>query len=534
MCAKKKSIFLRKFSNGAFQQFFFQKNFRTKIQAQRKFAQGQNPPASAYLTYNLTSGTETPREKSPERELLPNLRPNTEDFLTFLCFRGTSSLPKELDFTNSLNQPSTSGTTNATKASPDKKKQQEKVELKKKATKKNESAEAIAEKDPKTGFMPFAVRKRAEVHPAKNDKKKMPIAAKVPKKKDQKPLEANSETTNGLARGTRGNPVEEKSTNHNVDSTNNKKAVNKRKSQNAEEKIDNSSTATTSKNLKLEKSPKIEKLPNEKVSSKKKSPKKENDKRQTRLSALKNTPQTATTMAISSSTNDKDDLNNGKELSEDLKKYFSSSDDDEPLLLKIEPKNKKQKMQFTKNADADKASITAANKSINVSQTSIKGGGRGRKRKSPPAASHVHEKETAAVVVEENSIDRKKSVAASSTGGGRKNKKSSAREKEKEKANSQANTTDLSENETRGRPMRKTKEAATIYMELIGRKLTLHDSSDNDSSLDSLEVPNLKRVELMEIELKEKLEKGKGVEAEKKKAEEKRVIIHFFLYLLTY
>lgn len=485
--------------------------FRTKIQAQRKFAQGQNPPASAYLTYNLASGIETPREKSPERELLPNLKPNAEDFLTFLCFRGTSSLPKELDFTNSLNQPSTSGSPSGSKSNSDKKKQLD--EKKKAPVKKNDSSEGankkaellkqpiITEKDPKTGFMPFAVRKRAEVHPAKNDKKKLQQqnqAAKSAKKKELK-LELNSSNdVNVPSRATRANPVEEKSTENHDES---KKIQNKRKSEVTEEKSEKSTVST--KNIKTPKTElvPIEKVPN-KDATKNKSPKKEDGKRQTRLSALKNPP----------SSTPKDELKNGKEPFDDVKKYFSSSSDDDEPLLKAEPKNKKQKIQKTSGTDkSSNRNETVADKSINDSQNSIKSG-RGRKKKSPPAVQQASFTEN--VSVEEASVDKTKNSR----------KKKATPQLTVEKDNSQANTTDLSENETRGRPMRKTKEAATIYMELIGRKLTLNDSSDNDSSLDSLEVPNLKRVEMMEIELKEKLEKGKVAVAQKKKADEKKAL----------
>lgn len=487
--------------------FFVINFFRTKIQAQRKFAQGQNPPASAYLTYNLASGIETPREKSPERELLPNLKPNAEDFLTFLCFRGTSSLPKELDYTNSLNQPSTSGASGGSNTPSDKKKQLE--DKKKNSAKKNVTTEAkvkkdepgkapiITEKDPKTGFMPFAVRKRAEVHPAKNDKKKVQQqnqAAAAAKKKDQKQELNSSNDVNGASRATRANPAETKSIENHDES---KKAPNKRKSELAEEKVEKSSS---SKNIKLDKSTKV---PNKdsKIATKKKSPKKEDDKRQTRLSALKNPSSTP-----------KEELKNGKESTEDLKKYFSSSSDDDEPLLKIEPKNKKQKIQKTSENDksSHKNEIASSNKSINDSQNSIKVGRGRKKKKSPPAVPQASFTQKAPT--EENSSDKKKINR----------KKKNTPPPTADKANSQANTTDLSENEARGRPMRKTKEAATIYMELIGRKLTLHDSSDNDSSLDSLEVPNLKRVEMMEIELKEKLEKDKFAVAEKKRADEKK------------
>lgn len=70
--------------------------------------------------------------------------------------------------------------------------------------------------------------------------------------------------------------------------------------------------------------------------------------------------------------------------------------------------------------------------------------------------------------------------------------------------------TDQSENETRaGRPMRKTKQAATFFMELIGQKLNLSDFND-DHSMDSFpELPNVRKTEQMENELKANLKREK-------------------------
>ncbi|XP_017491286.1 PREDICTED: microtubule-associated protein futsch, partial [Rhagoletis zephyria] len=80
--------------------------YRTKVQAQRKFAQGQNAPTSSYSSVIAASsssntGPSTSSEsREPPTEILPNKRPKTEDFLTFLCFRGTPALPAHLDFLN--------------------------------------------------------------------------------------------------------------------------------------------------------------------------------------------------------------------------------------------------------------------------------------------------------------------------------------------------------------------------------------------------------------------------------------------------
>lgn len=405
--------------------------------------------------------------------MLPNLRPRTEDFLTFLCFRGTNSLPKELDFQNNA---STSGTS---KASPEKKSKDSEPSKKKPGPKKNETVTSNetevtkkpAETDPKTGFMPFAVRKRAEIHPAKNDKKKLQMLAK---KKQTKEEIANATRT------TRANPVDEKP----EEAPGSSKKTAKRKSTAADESQNTSTVSAkeieSSSEKKVPNSKKNTKL-EEKLSKEVKSASKAKDeKRETRLSAVRG-PSTSTPSA----------QNGVKTPISD--KYFSSDDDDLPL-VKAEPKNKKAKLQDPPPKSETKVEIEVPKVKSN----------RGRKKKVVPPVEPEPEPEK---VEESEAQPEKKKV-------GRKKKISV----DMEIANSQANTTDMSENEARGRPMRKTKEAATIYMELIGRKLTLHEnSSDNDSSLDSLEVPNLKRVELMENEMKANCEKAKEAEDVKKK-----------------
>lgn len=79
--------------------------FRTKVHAQRKFAQGSNVSSPV-----ITPVKEIEKDKQkcaeaivPATDLLPLSRPNTEDFLTFLCFRGTPILPPNLDYFNKAN-----------------------------------------------------------------------------------------------------------------------------------------------------------------------------------------------------------------------------------------------------------------------------------------------------------------------------------------------------------------------------------------------------------------------------------------------
>ncbi|XP_055934759.1 uncharacterized protein LOC129964102 [Argiope bruennichi] len=75
---------------------------KAKVHAQRKFAQGSNPNSP------VPTPLKVPYVNNSTTELLPYKRPKTEDFLTFLCLRGTSILPPSLDFLNSCSKSDTS------------------------------------------------------------------------------------------------------------------------------------------------------------------------------------------------------------------------------------------------------------------------------------------------------------------------------------------------------------------------------------------------------------------------------------------
>lgn len=186
-------------------------NFRPKFQAQRKFAQGQGTSSSstsAYLNLNSQQSTPVKDNREPPPELLPDKRPNTEDFLTFLCFRGTPVLPPELDF---LNQ----GVTN--KSGPSKPSQE---------TIKVSNVKEDKEK-PVAAAFPGAVRKQANKTPlpaSKFEKKQNSVAALKKKYQEQRRVKAN----NDVGRRTRSNPiVETQSINDSEVSTIIKKGVEK-------------------------------------------------------------------------------------------------------------------------------------------------------------------------------------------------------------------------------------------------------------------------------------------------------------------
>ncbi|XP_013389664.1 protein Jumonji isoform X2 [Lingula anatina] len=78
-----------------------------KVRAQRKFAQGQgvcSAPSSPSPSVNMTpvkiQASASPASSGKKRHLVATKRAKTEDFLTFLCLRGTPALPKKLNFFN--------------------------------------------------------------------------------------------------------------------------------------------------------------------------------------------------------------------------------------------------------------------------------------------------------------------------------------------------------------------------------------------------------------------------------------------------
>lgn len=67
------------------------------------------------------------------------------------------------------------------------------------------------------------------------------------------------------------------------------------------------------------------------------------------------------------------------------------------------------------------------------------------------------------------------------------------------------------------RPSRKTKEAAAIYMELIGQKLNFDEFDDDNGSMDSFpELPNVRKTQQMENELKAMVGKERSMSQETK------------------
>lgn len=456
-------------------------------------------------------------------------------------------LPKNLDYYNqSANQPSTSSapsTSTATTTNNSKPLADAKI-TKKTLAKANENNKKVRDKkdvpesgEPvtlsKSGLIPGAARKRAEMVPEKNDKKKHQFQ----NKKMQNDTKQEKSVPKSSAEG-----------------ESNERAVvvkNKRKS-----KLNNAGSVNS---LELDKSPAktpklsiepsgIQKIkqpltkPQEvlevitknqitdSIPPKKSTPKKPT----TRLSALRNNP--------SPDSKPDTDLEFGLNVDSALKKVAEfSSDDDEPLIMS--KADKKKDLDVSKPKKEKSAASNISKNYTNVPSSDLKNNKKlpEIKNKHLDAIENVndavlHNKSSNLAVDPKNHIvklrgrkknalsipipEKKAKVSSDAIKKGVRKKKMSADAEITEL--SQANTTDLSENEGRTivRPSRKTKEAATIYMELIGRKLTLHDFSDNDaSSLDSLELPNFKAQ--IEMERKAIMDHQKESPIQEKKDEGK-------------
>lgn len=98
----------RKRNSAYLQESISEEPKRTRVHAQRKFAQGAggvSPQVSPIKEIRTCAKTDNGSSSSssssgPSFPVQKGERPKTEDFLTFLCLRGTDFLPPELDFFN--------------------------------------------------------------------------------------------------------------------------------------------------------------------------------------------------------------------------------------------------------------------------------------------------------------------------------------------------------------------------------------------------------------------------------------------------
>ncbi|XP_055909503.1 protein piccolo [Eupeodes corollae] len=611
---------------------------RTKVQAQRKFAQGQSAPASSYSAALASSSTAaagvstslgnsaTQENREPPTEILPNKRPKTEDFLTFLCFRGTSALPAHLDFLNqntsqapkdesqdtiekSNEDTESSPTTKtnlqkSTRSSSTKKKDKcatvdesststlsvKKSETKKSIAKKNEEA-----KDEKV--MAFAVRKRAEQLPEGNRR------GRPPKEKFNKSNDGNRRSVRNKDNSksfaelddneSETNDIETGSVDGGQDLSKSEKATPQQKgkrgkpSNSAKKKLETSGTAREVQGPPIEKQGLEEPVqPAKPTQAKEKtvikrprqkeapifvpSPEPTGGGRMTRQRAFF---EPVKVIRHEEKKEDEEEVEKKKELEEIKTKEPSpppepviqkqqeddtapnrdifefSSEDEQPLAKAIKLKNSKespakksspkkqqklvaQTKEVAQNKDEtstktkpveivkDTVIEKSANKSedVNDETTEVqddekilpekikKTPGRKPKKKIIEEQSVVSEKSS------KNSNDQQsqqkhdnddlkllQTTTATSSSTTRQKKKSAAE------------TPEQVEPEIRStRPSRKTKEAATIYMGIIGQKLQLGEFDDDELSISSFpDLPNVKEMEKMETELKKNVDQNK-------------------------
>ncbi|XP_055532330.1 titin homolog [Wyeomyia smithii] len=624
---------------------------RPKVQAQRKFAQGQGAAStSAYLNFTTNppnpvkdaqNRSQNASDTDPIPELLPNMRPNTEDFLTFLCFRGTPVLPPSLDFFNTQataasgsgrqvasSSSASSGSAVQQVASPalastSKKKEDPKPVTKHTADVKQQNE--VEQKKPdsvpteKPTFMPFAVRKRAEQHPENrrvqtvqalrkkyheqrmaklrvtayskqtrgnnikgrpeldDDEEQVEVTKKIENqiKKDEikkisvsKKKQIEKKVTKKLAKGTKKEDLQEL-----IDV---KVVLNKDDVEMKATEPENAVPVET-----VEQNTPVKDASKEMPKTSGKSTKKKpalvavKEKRTTRLSVLRSPPQQLEPpVKCPTPVPQLDEPESEQPITE---KDFSS-DDDEPLLKRAAVKKKQNVRQdrrkgrksdplpekasteeeppvekktrrsesINRRSDAVSKKVEAGDSSPAVQKRTV----RGRKTKDSPQSNisspptepaRVMEKKQS---VEEPVIAKEKQNLPESNPeqkvspkpAAKKTVASSSRKKKPEPTplnveppeveQKKAKKTPEPPVEVSTRPSRKTKEAATLYMELIGRRLNHDDKSDDDaSSLDSLELPNVRKLEQMENELKanagKKESKVSSAKKGRKKEEEK-------------
>lgn len=574
---------------------------RPKIQAQRKFAQICGGSTTSSLPSNLTTsnqassstqqqhgtGNGQQNHDSPQ-ELLPNRRPNTEDFLTFLCFRGTSVLPSHLDFFNT-NKTNATIESNATALKQQLKvikseasgsgsasakivvKKEEEATTVKTVEKEKTSVPASKEKKEESTpitFIPFAVRKRTDtvatgtrretVKALKKKYQEQRIAKNQIKCKTRSSAAVkNTVETKGkmqqkktIVKDVRNGKTEENaiesvvvvkkvkrklrgnsSVNENDDTGDDHKVIANKSQKTVKEsnvrtqviekkKVNNKMPAQTAKTVTPQKfkqqKEEDEAEPIATRITRHKSYSLPNTKLSKSVSEMETEEKSTTTTTAAKKTT-------RKSASKSMAEAEFSSDDDRPLLAnekkkgkieKLAPVVRKLKRQSTRasNSERDASAERKSDVSSKVSEPVPK-------RKSKPSAPPL---------VAKKSVVTRKSVATpniDSTQEDTDDKETTKKVRKKRRNEfTDLSQTDQSEPETKtgGRPMRKTKEAATIYMELIGQKLNLSDCDDNYSMDSFPELPNVRKTEQMENELRANLikekpvAKGKGATAAKK------------------
>lgn len=623
---------------------------RTKVQAQRKFAQGQSAPASSYSAGLASSSTSaagvntslnnsgTQENREPPTEILPNKRPKTEDFLTFLCFRGTSALPAHLDFLNQntsqapkdesqdTNEKSTedtesSPTTKAnvqksTRSSSTKKKDKSATVdesststlagVKKNETKKSAAAKKIETEAKDDKVMAFAVRKRAEQLPEGN-RRGRPPKDKLNKSQDgNRRSVRNKDNSKSFAEvddieselndleeiasiGSGGQDLSK------TEKTPQQKGKRGKPANSAKKKLEASGAASsvtsevTCPPNEKQQAPQEEPVPPAKPTPKEKpvikrprqreapifvpSPEPTGGGRMTRQRAffepvkvIRHEEKEEETQKNNEPENNKikeppppesvPDKQEGEEVAPNRDVFDFSSEDEQPLAKackvknareastkKSSPKKQQQKTPAQgKDSSSNKNEVSQNSKPIENSKEKLveekteklndvskdevkekeedpKGVPTEKVKKAPGRKPKKKQVEEQPAVPEKDSKDTKDSPKQLDNDGDLKllqnvptSTTTTTTTRQKKKAI--AETPEVIEPEIRNtRPSRKTKEAATIYMGIIGQKLQLDEFDDDELSLSSFpDLPNVKEMEKMETELKKNAEHNKQLQ----------------------
>ncbi|XP_031618620.1 protein Jumonji [Contarinia nasturtii] len=528
---------------------------RPKVQAQRKFAQAcgggsasSTVPSSLLANQSAQNGSAKPEGVShdPPQELLPNRRPNTEDFLTFLCFRGTSVLPSHLDFFNTNKnsdpkqaKPKTENTATSC-SSKDVKQEDKRPEVK------NEKIDVA--KDVKTDadapkFIPFAVRKRAETVVAGS--RKQTVQALKKKYQDQRIAKnkAQCKTRSSTAKETEVIKAPKLKQND-VDKTSNENPARGRNKRKLRGNIGNDQSDEEAVTIKPQKTAKVTNgRPNKvgdtnkgqkiatrttksigsippKLDEKEKEEEMEESTRTTRQRSyslpkseakpLKTVEKSAIQQDTITPKGNKSKNVKNKRANETVEGEFSS-DDDLPLVEKKKGKathQEKTKRNLKRISNRRNQSGESIEIDKSVDRKSVSSSEPASKRKTPSGNKKVAQNKSAS----NEPVQVKSTCSEKSENESQHESKKDTKAVKRKRRNefTDLSQTDQSENETKtGRPMRKTKEAAAIYMELIGQKLNLSDF-DDDLSVDSFpELPNVKKTEQMENDMKANLGKEK-------------------------
>lgn len=546
---------------------------------------------------------ETPIQEP--QELLPNRRPNTEDFLTFLCFRSSQMLPSHLDFFNTNKRPADnadnkpSSSTNLTASSSGTSKPIVETSAKRTETAKKivDVPEPIPADVGKPNYIPFAVRKHADTVAIGTRRQNAHPQKKRAVEQQTQQRGTNGQTRNKTRLSTKDSQMSDEVEHEKVaDKSQNDKSLNDKSLNDKSLNESKSSAANASfkdmKNKRKLRSSLIESSGSNKedgVEPEKDSAAPKNDKvvkKMTRKSkqveeAVESMPDTderpekkirkeasvvpeneqhttkntktniaakgqkdevpskkdITTVKKDESVAKQDDKSNQAPLRMTRLKsiYSPRQENDESPSEKSGRKNARNKKSSQDFSSDDEKQVTKSVDKPALSKKVLKRQSIPKSRNSNSNDAHPHSADQKS----ENSSQESEPLAKKRFSGRKNSAKttdSKAKTSEKDKGDfmsgndSQDDTdktikvrkkrrneftdlsqTDQSENEIRsGRPMRKTKEAAAIYMELIGQKLNLGDFDDDNYSLDSFpELPNVKKTEQMENEIRANAAKEK-------------------------